>query len=100
MGDQLDIAGGAGGGFMHNMEAQYHKEARKREIERMKREFQDLKARNFKKGAGKDHTAGPKKEEGKEPDRNEAEGEPKGTPGHSKPNEVKAEGQVPKDSPL
>ena len=33
------------------MEAHYHKEARKREIERMKREFMDLKARNFKKGA-------------------------------------------------
>jgi len=49
MGDQQDP-----GGFMQNMEGaqqQYHKEARKREIERMKREFMDLKARNFKKGA-------------------------------------------------
>lgn len=33
-------------------EAQYQKEARKREIERMKREFQDLKARNFKRKEG------------------------------------------------
>jgi hypothetical protein len=52
MGDQLDLDGRNGGqGFMQNMEAQYHKEARKREIERMKREFMDLKAKNFKKGA-------------------------------------------------
>ncbi len=55
MGDQLDLDGWNGGqGFMQNMEANYHKEARKREIERMKREFMDLKAKNFKKGAKKE----------------------------------------------
>lgn len=49
-GDQADFdKNGGGNGFMQNFEAQYHKEARKREIERMKREFMDLKARNFKK---------------------------------------------------
>jgi hypothetical protein len=52
MADHIDFdrnGNGAGNGIMQNIEAQYHKEARKREIERMKREFQDLKARNFKK---------------------------------------------------
>jgi glutamate synthase domain-containing protein 1 len=47
MGDQMDMD--KAGGMMQNMEAQYHKEARKREIERLKREFMDLKAKVFKK---------------------------------------------------
>lgn len=48
-GDQADFDKNGGNGYMQNFEAQYHKEARKREIERMKKEFMDLKARNFKK---------------------------------------------------
>jgi hypothetical protein len=50
---------------MQNFEQQYHKEARKREIERMKREFMDLKARNFKRNK-KDGEEGKKEEKGEE----------------------------------
>jgi hypothetical protein len=66
MGDQIDLDGRGGQGFMQNMEAQYHKEARKREIDRMKREFMDLKARNFKKGQGGAKEGKGNKEEAKE----------------------------------
>jgi sRNA-binding protein len=72
MGDQGDFDKG-GAGFMQNFEQQYHKEARKREIERMKREFMDLKARNFKRNKKEEEAAaaakkaeGEKKEEKKD----------------------------------
>lgn len=58
MGDQLDIDR-VGPSFYYRLicvqlqEAQYNKEVRKREIEKLKQEFQELKAMGFRRKKGK-----------------------------------------------